>query len=87
MALTFELSPTVPFRLAAIWEGSVMATRMVDAVPAELELTITDCVPLVPVIWQYSRVVWIYFDRYFDPDDEHEQHEDRALPSSEQDWP
>ena len=28
------------------------------------------CVPLVPWIWQYSRVIWIYFDRYFDPDDE-----------------
>ena len=26
------------------------------------------CVPLVPWIWQYSRVLWIYFDRYFDPD-------------------
>ena len=26
------------------------------------------CVPLVPWIWQYSRVIWIYFDRYFDPD-------------------
>jgi uncharacterized protein (DUF983 family) len=28
------------------------------------------CVPLVPWIWQYSRVIWIYFDRYFDPDDD-----------------
>ncbi len=28
------------------------------------------CLPLVPWIWQYSRVIWIYFDRYFDPDDE-----------------
>jgi uncharacterized protein (DUF983 family) len=28
------------------------------------------CVPLVPWIWQYSRVLWIYFDRYFDPEDE-----------------
>ena len=27
------------------------------------------CVPLIPWIWQYSRVIWIYFDRYFDPDD------------------
>jgi hypothetical protein len=27
------------------------------------------CVPLVPWIWQFSRVIWIYFDRYFDPDD------------------
>jgi uncharacterized protein (DUF983 family) len=26
------------------------------------------CLPLVPWIWQYSRVLWIYFDRYFDPD-------------------
>jgi len=25
------------------------------------------CVPLTPWIWQYSRVIWIYFDRYFDP--------------------
>jgi hypothetical protein len=28
------------------------------------------CLPLVPLIWQYSRVIWIYFDRYFDPEDE-----------------
>jgi len=28
------------------------------------------CVPLVPWIWQYSRVVWIYVDQYFDPEDE-----------------
>jgi hypothetical protein len=27
------------------------------------------CLPLTPWIWQYSRVIWIYFDRYFDPDD------------------
>jgi uncharacterized protein (DUF983 family) len=27
-------------------------------------------VPLVPWIWQYSRVLWIAFDRYFDPGDE-----------------
>jgi uncharacterized protein (DUF983 family) len=27
------------------------------------------CVPMIPWIWQYSRVIWIYFDRYFDPDD------------------
>jgi hypothetical protein len=26
--------------------------------------------PLIPWIWQYSRVLWIYFDRYFDPEDE-----------------
>jgi hypothetical protein len=25
------------------------------------------CVPLVPWIWQYSRVIWIHFDQYFDP--------------------
>jgi uncharacterized protein (DUF983 family) len=25
--------------------------------------------PLVPWIWQYSRVAWSYFDQYFDPDD------------------
>ena len=28
------------------------------------------CVPLIPWIWQYSRVIWIYFDRYFDPEDD-----------------
>jgi hypothetical protein len=27
------------------------------------------CVPLIPWVWQYSRVVWIHFDRYFDPED------------------
>ena len=27
------------------------------------------CVPLIPWIWQYSRVIWIHFDQYFDPSD------------------
>jgi uncharacterized protein (DUF983 family) len=45
------------------------------------------CVPLIPGIWQYSRVIWIYFDRYFDPDDPQDERgpgysvprEDRAM--------
>ena len=36
------------------------------------------CTPLVPWIWQYSRVLWIYFDRYFDPDDEPGEHRSEA---------
>ncbi len=28
------------------------------------------CVPSIPWVWQYSRVIWIYFDRYFDPEDD-----------------
>ena len=36
------------------------------------------CVPLVPWIWQYSRVLWIAFDRYFDPGDPHELPPDSA---------
>jgi uncharacterized protein (DUF983 family) len=32
------------------------------------------CLPSTPVIWQYSRVIWIYFDRYFDPEDEQDEH-------------
>ncbi len=24
--------------------------------------------PLVPVVFRYSRVFWIHFDRYFDPE-------------------
>ena len=27
------------------------------------------CLPLTPWIWQYSRVIWIYFDQYFDPEE------------------
>jgi uncharacterized protein (DUF983 family) len=27
------------------------------------------CVPLIPWIWQYSRVIWIHFDQFFDPGD------------------
>ena len=26
------------------------------------------CVPLIPWVWQYSRVIWIHVDRYFDPE-------------------
>ena len=25
--------------------------------------------PLVPLIWRYSRTIFMHFDRYFDPDD------------------
>ena len=25
------------------------------------------CVPLIPWIWQYSRVIWIHFDQWADP--------------------
>ncbi len=36
------------------------------------------CLPLIPWIWQYSRVIWIYFDRYFDPEDEQDEHRHRS---------
>ncbi len=32
------------------------------------------CLPSTPLFWQYSRVIWIYFDRYFDPEDDQDQH-------------
>jgi uncharacterized protein (DUF983 family) len=32
------------------------------------------CLPLVAWIWQYSRVVWIYFDQYIDPADQEGEH-------------
>jgi hypothetical protein len=31
------------------------------------------CLPLIPCIWQYSRVIWIYFDQYFDPEGAEEE--------------
>ena len=34
--------------------------------------------PLVPWIWQYSRVIWIYFDRYFDPEEEQSEQQKNA---------
>jgi uncharacterized protein (DUF983 family) len=37
------------------------------------------CVPAIPWIWQYSRVIWIYFDQYFDPETD-EPPEAGALP-------
>ena len=36
------------------------------------------CLPSIPWIWQYSRVIWIYFDRYFDPEDEQDERRHRA---------
>jgi Protein of unknown function (DUF983) len=27
------------------------------------------CLPLIPWIWQYSRVLWVHFDRAIDPDE------------------
>jgi uncharacterized protein (DUF983 family) len=33
------------------------------------------CTPLIPWIWQYSRVLWIYFDRYFDPEEQESEME------------
>jgi hypothetical protein len=38
------------------------------------------CVPLVPWIWQYSRVLWMYLDRYFDPDPVPDDGHDSAPP-------
>jgi uncharacterized protein (DUF983 family) len=39
------------------------------------------CLPSTALIWQYSRVMWIYFDRYFDPEDEQDEHR-RSVPHS-----
>jgi uncharacterized protein (DUF983 family) len=36
------------------------------------------CLPLTPWLWQYSRVIWIYFDQYFDP--EHGQGDSAGSP-------
>jgi uncharacterized protein (DUF983 family) len=30
------------------------------------------CLPLIPWVWQYSRVIWVHFDRAIDPKDETE---------------
>jgi uncharacterized protein (DUF983 family) len=38
------------------------------------------CLPSTPLIWQYSRVIWIYFDRYFDPEDDQDEHR-RSTPN------
>ncbi len=32
------------------------------------------CLPLIPWIWQYSRVIWMYFDQYFDPEEQEPNH-------------
>jgi len=34
------------------------------------------CLPFVPWIWQYSRVIWVHFDQWIDParDDREEPH-------------
>jgi uncharacterized protein (DUF983 family) len=37
------------------------------------------CVPLVPWLWQYSRVIWMYFDQHFDPEDDQDQHGESSL--------
>jgi uncharacterized protein (DUF983 family) len=44
------------------------------------------CVPLIPWIWQYSRVIWIYLDRYFDPDDSPDEAAPRHPPGDEDPW-
>lgn len=38
------------------------------------------CLPSTPLIWQYSRVIWIYFDRYFDPEDDQDEHRRSSNP-------
>jgi uncharacterized protein (DUF983 family) len=32
------------------------------------------CSPMIPWIWQYSRVLWVYFDQYFDPEEDEQKH-------------
>ena len=41
------------------------------------------CLPLIPWIWQYSRVIWIYFDRYFDPETTSQDEHRRSRPDDE----
>ncbi len=45
------------------------------------------CVPLIPWVWQYSRVIWIYFDRYFDPEDDRPSGRPPEHPASPGDAP
>jgi hypothetical protein len=35
-----------------------------------------------PMLFRYSRVIWMHFDRLVDPSDESEQYVPRALPPS-----
>jgi len=42
------------------------------------------CVPLVPWIWQLSRALWMYLDRYFDPDSGPDEHGDSARSDEEE---
>jgi uncharacterized protein (DUF983 family) len=37
------------------------------SLPSLVLLAWAICLPLVPWIWQYSRVIWIYFDQWIDP--------------------
>jgi len=27
------------------------------------------CIPLIPWVWQYSRIIWVHLDRAIDPDE------------------
>ncbi len=45
------------------------------------------CVPLIPWVWEYSRVIWIYFDRYFDPEDDQPAERPLEHPASTGDVP
>jgi uncharacterized protein (DUF983 family) len=36
--------------------------------------------PFVPWLWQYSRVIWIYFDQYFDPERDDQADVGESLP-------
>ena len=44
------------------------------------------CMPLIPWLWQYSRVIWIYFDRYFDPDDSPDEAAPGPPPGDDDPW-
>jgi uncharacterized protein (DUF983 family) len=36
------------------------------------------CIPLIPWVWQFSRVIWIHFDQLVDPG----EHDSQAPPAS-----
>jgi uncharacterized protein (DUF983 family) len=48
------------------------------------------CVPLIPWIWQYSRVIWIHFDQFFDPGDtdtpEEDNHPQMTQMDADEEW-
>lgn len=59
---------TLPLVSVVFLVGWLLSSRTLLAAEVLLLVTAVVCVPLIPLIFRYSRTLWLYFDWGFGPD-------------------